>query len=197
MSIPGTPKPYYLKDPLENAIDEFTKKETPSSADLNRVTTIASVQAGVDKYRAAAQHMTLDQLEDEKHDCCRLGCFLEAATGKPRPPKCHAHAIVSGGHSEAAKLRAVLAWHKLRIDDPDNGCWLPENTAATPHPYFPKAVPHSRIHRFNYYQWLRGTIKLETIPDQKKLRWALNFITKQLHDHTFPAYVMLPKGKGL
>lgn len=198
MSIPEQPTAYYLKDNLDNTIESFAKLETPTESDLARVGVAASVQAGIDQYRAAAANMSLDQLEDEKHDSDRLARHLMAETGcTSRPQRCHAHAIVSGGHKEAAKLRAVLAWLKLRIDDPDNGCWLPENTAATPHPLFKNAIPHSRIHRYNYYRWLQTIITLQNMKKQERLRAALRLIARQLQDRTFPPDVMLPKGKGV
>jgi len=195
MTIPNTPKPYYLKDPLDHAIDKFAKKENPTLGDMNNVTMTANVQQGLDKYRKTAETMSRSELQSEKHDCNRLARFLEA-TGSARPSRCHAHAIVSGAHKEAAQLRAVIAWLKFRIDDPDNGCWLPENTAATPHPLFPKAVPHSRIHRYNYYAWLNRIINFQFISNQASLRQALKSIAQQLQERTFPPYVMLPKGKG-
>src|SRR5690554_7426113 len=75
-------------------------------------------------------NMSIEELEDEDHQSSLLAHFL-TISGDPKPhSKCHAHAIVSGAHRYAAELRAVLAWLKLRIDDPANGCWLPENTAA-------------------------------------------------------------------
>jgi len=194
MAIPDIPKPYYLKDPLDHAIDAFSKKDKPTQSDMNNVTVAASVQIGLDKYRKSAETMCRSELRSEKHSCNRLARFLEA-TGKTRPNRCHAHAIVSGGHKEAAQLRAVLAWLKLRIDDPDNGCWLPENTAATPHPLFPKAVPHSRIHRCNYYAWLNKVINFQFTPSQTSLRQTLKLIGRQLQERTLPPYVMLPKGK--
>ncbi len=179
---------------MDHAIDEFAQKDKPTQADMNNVAVSASIQLGLDKYRKAAETMSRLELRSEKHDCNRLARFLEA-TGQPRPNRCHAHAIVSGAHKEAAQLRAVLAWLKLRIDDPDNGCWLPENTAATPHPLFPKAVPHSRIHRYHYYAWLNRIINSQFISNQANLRQALKLIAQQLQERTFPPYVMLPKGK--
>lgn len=197
MPIPESPTAYYLKDQLDNTIDSFAKLESPTEADLARVAVAASVQAGIDQYRAAAAKMSLDQLEEEKHCSDRLARHLMAEAGTAhRPARCHAHAIVSGGHKEAAKLRAVLAWLKLRIDDPDNGCWLPENTAATPHPLFKNAIPHSKIHRYNYYKWLQTIITIQNMKTQDRLRAALKLIARQLQERTFPPDVMLPKGKG-
>lgn len=178
MAIPEPPSAFYQKDALDLSIDNFAQLDNPTEADLARV---ASVQAGIDRYRAAAANMSLDELEAEKHDSNRLANHLMAATGTyRRPARCHAHAIVSGGHKEAARLRAVLAWLKLRIDDPDNGCWLPENAAATPHPMFRNAIPHSRIHRYNYYKWLQTIITIQNMRTQDRLRTALRLIGKQL-----------------
>jgi len=120
-------------------------------------------------------------------------------SGDPRPNKfCHAHAIISGAHTLAAESRAILAWLGVRIDDPDNGCWLPENTAAKTR--MPRrlmsAVPHSRIHRYNYYFWLSQIIST-TLKSQNQLRQALNMIEARLQAGTPPQYVMLPKGTGL
>ena len=192
LPIPESPKPYYEKDALDNAIDVFVKKDKPTQADLDHIGTIATVQVGLDKYRADALNMSRKQLRNEPHDSTRLGRLMEAADGKRRPARCHAHAIVSGAHREAAKLRAVLAWFKLRIDDPDNGCWLPENTKATPHPLFPKAVPHSRIHRAGYYRWLNQIIRQERFADQSQLRIELKRIAQRLQQGTYPSDVMLP-----
>ena len=72
-------------------------------------------------------------LKAETHSSARLANHL-AEECDPRPNKyCHAHAIVAGKHPEAVKLRAVLAWLNMRIDDSHNGCWLPRNTAAKIH----------------------------------------------------------------
>jgi hypothetical protein len=139
--------------------------------------------------------MSFDQFEDEKHNAARLGRFMEVADGKRRPARCHAHAIISGHHRRSARLRGILALLNIRIDDPDNGCWLPENTAATPHPVFPNAVPHSRIHRAGYYRWLTLTIRLGQFTDQAQLRPILKLIARQLQQSTFPPFVMLPKSR--
>jgi len=110
--------------------------------------------------------------------------------------RCNLSICFYGLLSMDASLVVVLAWLKLRIDDPDNGCWLPENTAATPYPLFKNAVPHSRIHRYNYYKWLQSIITLQNMKTQDRLRTALRLIGRQLQERTFPPDVMLPKGKG-
>jgi hypothetical protein len=186
---------YHEKNLLDHVIDQVaTQKNEPSFSDLHKVVVASQVQAGIDKYLSSAKSMSTQELREEEHDSARLGKHLEAV-GKPRLSKCHAHAIVAGKHHNAAIIRALMARLKIRIDDPDNGCWLPENTAATPHPAFPAAVPHSRIHRYNYYFWLRH--RLGSIRKENMFRMDLQLIAQHLQERTMPDYVMLKKGQGL
>lgn len=198
MALPRVPKKYADKDKVERVIDQFATLESPSQGDLNYVKVIAQVERGLDKYRAAAMNMSVDELEDEKHQSDLLAHFM-GASGNPRPhSKCHAHAVISGAHKYAAELRAILAWLRMRIDDPDNGCWLPENTAAKPHmpAYLQSAVPHSRIHRYNYYFWLGTLIDPAITSTQDKLRQTLKMVAMRLQSGSQPDYVMKKKGVG-
>ena len=199
MAFPRVPKKYADKTRVERAIDNYAAMEKPGIGDLNYVDVVAQVERGIDKYRAAALNMTVDELEDERHQSGILAHFL-AASGDPRPhSRCHAHAIVSGAHQYAATLRAIIARFRLRIDDPDNGCWLPENTAAASH--MPKrlknAIPHSRIHRYNYYFWLRREINPYTTQTLGQLRQVLNIIEFRIQSGSYPKYVMNRKSEGL
>jgi len=192
-------KPYALKDKTERIIDQFALLKKPTQADLNRVKVEAQVQFGIEKYRAGAADMEETELIAEKHDSARLSRHMEEACD-PRPNNyCHAHAIVAGKHPEAVKLRAVLAWQKMRIDDAHNGCWLPRNTAAKAHmpARLRNAVPHSRIHRFNYYFWLNTRITLASTPTFDALVHVLGLIEGALQNSAFPSYVMKRKGAGL
>lgn len=199
MAIPYISKPYALKNKTERIVDNFAKLENPTLADLNQVKVEAQVQFGIEQYRAGAANIDEIELEAEKHDSARLARHLEEA-GDPRPNKyCHAHAIIAGNHPEAVKLRAVLAWRKMRIDDSHNGCWLPQNTAAKIHmpARLSNAVPHSRIHRFNYYFWLNSRITLASVPTFEALAHILNLVERALQSSAFPDYVMKRKGVGL
>ncbi|MES2674588.1 MAG: AHH domain-containing protein [Pseudomonadota bacterium] len=199
MAMPHVSKTYALKDKTERIVDNFAILENPTQADLNRVKTEAQVQFGIERYRAGAADIDEIELEAEKHNSARLARHLEEACD-PRPNKyCHAHAIVAGKHPEAVKLRAVLAWRKMRIDDSHNGCWLPENTAAKAHmpARLSNAVPHSRIHRFNYYFWLNSRITLVSASTFEELAGILSRVQNALQSSAFPDYVMKPKGEGL
>ncbi len=106
-----------------------------------------------------------------------------------------AHAIVSGGHPRAVTLRGILAKYKIRIDDPDNGCWLPNNTEAKKKMRSP-AVPHSRIHRKNYYRWMDTYIRFPATNNEAYCRFQLNMIKDRLLKmDSLPDYVMLPAGE--
>ena len=197
MALPKENKKFYQKDRLDLAIDDFAKLDKPTIADLNRVGTIGQVQERLEAYRTQGQKMSIEELEGEKHNSQRMGALM-AASGDPRPHTlCDAHAIISGEHASAAKLRAVLAWFQRRIDDPVNGCWLPRNTAAKAQ--MPRrlrnAVPHSRIHRKHYYQWLETLVNLPLIKSDKMLVQTLEMIELKLQSSTFPERVMLPAGK--
>lgn len=194
MPIPEKISLYHEKNLLDRVIDNMSSQNNAlSSSNLNKVLVAAQIQQGIDNYRHNARNMTEDELLAETHNSALLGWHLEQA-GKKRPPKCHAHAIIAGKHPNAARLRLIMAVLKIRIDDSDNGCWLPENSAATPHPAFPSAPPHSRIHRYNYYSWLVS--RLGGIRNEGLFRTNLQIIADLLQQGTQPKYVMLPKGAG-
>ena len=81
----------------------------------------------------------------------------------------------------------------MRIDDPHNGCWLPENTAAkrVMPPELKDAIPHSRIHRNGYYFWLDTVINLMSTTNTGELTAALKTVETRLQASTMPSYVML------
>ena len=160
---------------------------------------VAQIETKLDEYRNKAQDMSRQELRIEEHQSARLAYHL-ALIGDEKPHNaCHAHAIVSGAHKRAASMRALLAYHKVRIDDAFNGCWLPENTKAKP--YMPErlrnAVPHSRIHRFNYYFWLRQILNPQKAKTPDDVKYTLKTVGHQLQAGTHPDYVMQKKGEGL
>jgi len=139
MPLPYKKTKYYEMDATERAIAIIAYMERPTQRDIHTVKCVAQVQMGIEKYRADAQGMTKEQLKAETHQSQRLGEHM-SQTGDRKPHKlCEAHAIVSGAHPWAAPARAVLARHKIRKDDPVNGCWLPCNTNAKQH--MPAALP--------------------------------------------------------
>lgn len=189
MPLPIRKQPYQEKDSLDHSIDHFVSLEEPTLSDLHRVVVSAQVQEKIDRYRSEYAGKSAEEYVAEQHNSSRLREFL----GTPPHSTCHAHAIVSGDHPRAAAARAVLAWFEMRIDDPHNGCWLPENTAAKKNmpEWLRGAAPHSRIHRNGYYFWLDTIINIPRVTSLKKLVEALREIRTKLQNCTFPSTVML------
>lgn len=189
--------PFYLKDKVDRAIDLFAAKALPTQHDLNQITTAAKVQKGIDNYRAKAKNMTYDEFINEKHRSRRLAKML-ARDGEPRPSKrCDAHAIVSGGHRFADTARGIMARFGMRIDDPDNGCWLPrgeEDKIYMP-PHLRNAVAHNRIHREAYYGWLQTLINRVLIHDITDLTRTLKMVKLRLQSSALPSRIIPPVKK--
>ena len=59
------------------------------------------------------------------------------------------------------------------------------------------AIPHSRIHRYNYYFWLGTLINLNKTPAPDDLKYTLKTIGLQVQAGAQPDYVMLKKGEGI
>src|SRR5690554_1075101 len=83
MALPRNDKKPYQKDRLDLAIDRFARLEKPTRSDLNLVKVTAQVERGLDKYRAAAMNMSIEELEDEDHQSSLLAHFL-TISGDPK-----------------------------------------------------------------------------------------------------------------
>ena len=137
--------------------------------------------------------MTEDEREDEVHDSTRLGDNLRADGIRKPNSYYHAHAIISGNHERAWRLRTILAELEIGVDDSHNGCWLPQSSKYLGQAPYPKAVPHSRIHRANYYMWLSTRFAL--VSDRDKMVNLLRMTRVNLLNSSFPPEVMLKKGE--
>jgi len=216
MQSPKTP--YYLQTALDRAIELFAERDSQKSheklsqqrfchQELGHIKVLAQIEAGLARYREEAKAVdicsqgqasfkaTSKDLREEQHCSEMLGKHLRAV-GKPKPDdRVDAHAMVAGKHVEAAEIRAVMARLRIRVDDPDNGMWMPRRSKDTPHWAFPACPPHSRIHRYNYYFWVRS--HLLHLADEMLFRKTLQLMAKQLHEGHYPDYVMMRKGQGL
>ncbi|MGI9281418.1 MAG: hypothetical protein ACR2PX_17555 [Endozoicomonas sp.] len=115
MFIPQSTLKVFEMTQLDRMIDWYANLEKPCAEDLQRVMVEADVQCQLDKFRTKALNMNSGQLEKERHYSRRLGKNMERAHS-PRPhDACEAHAIVSGGHKDAAVARAILARYKREL----------------------------------------------------------------------------------
>ncbi|GLS25533.1 AHH domain-containing protein [Marinibactrum halimedae] len=196
MAIPSSTLKIYEMTRIDRAIEAFVQIENPKASDLNLIKVQSDIENGLEQYRIGALSMTERERLDEKHCSSKLAAFM-TAEGDTRPhPECHCHAIVSGAHSEAAVLRAVLAWLAVRIDDPRNGCWLPRNTAARSKmpEWLKNAIPHSRIHRKTYYRWLEDNINFTMTPTLNDLVLKLKIIRTCLQQGNVRPDILLDLG---
>lgn len=199
--------PYALQTSLDRAIEDYKDRlaknqklkedharwESFIRHERGRLGVVAAIQAGLAKYREDSLRKDVDELEDEKHSSVRLGDHMRAeGFGRPSP-YWHAHAIVAGGDTRAWQMRAILAECKIGIDDSYNGCWLPSRSTYVGQQPYPKAVPHSRIHRHNYFSWLN--MRFAGVFTEEAARHRLLMTRRNLLHATFPTEVMLRKGK--
>jgi hypothetical protein len=180
-----------MNSPLKKPFNVLDKAKSESMSDkdfevFNRVekrviaASKAKMAGFMAQFRADAGGMSFVQLTQEKHSSKRLGDFLRA-DGHPKPAaKWEAHHIISGSSPFAMSARGVLADEeiKIRIDDPDNGCWMPKTKADARPTIYPNAIGHNRIHRKLYYQWVQNNIELMSTSGQ--VRAFLNTVRMQL-----------------
>jgi hypothetical protein len=89
-------------------------------------------------------------------------------------------AVSLGSHPAAMQARLILADIDImiRIDDPDNGTWMPKTKADARPTIYPNAIGHNRIHRDLYYSWIWNNIAM--ISDPGLVRAFLNRVRLQL-----------------
>lgn len=133
------------------------------NAERGHIKTLAQITVRLEEYEQWVEKTSYENLLcDDTHDSDRLGKNLRAV-GRSKPTdRYDAHAIVSGKHTAAGESRIKLAEYQIGLDEPDNGVWLPRggddarksNNWATP-----KSVPHSRIHRKSYYDFVQDRLR--------------------------------------
>lgn len=195
---------YALQKPVDQAISRLqvgvslsSKKkaglESFIKQELGFIRTMSGIQEGLKAYKKCTAQMDDEARLAEEHCSQTLGIHMRAQ-GMPKPsPRWEAHAIVSGAHGEADVLRAIMALATIRVDDPDNGAWLPKTAADRVGTIFPDAVVHGRIHRWHYYRWLEQIVTFDKT--EPEIRLAMREIRVQLQTSTFPESVMKKKGE--
>ncbi len=156
---------------------------------------MASVEAQLDKYRneykaEADEEKRLELYESEKHHPTQVLENNLRAAGRAKPSARYtAHHLVEGKGRlpVTADVRFTLFLNDIRINDPDNGVWMPRGDADRGHWAMPKAVPHSQIHTHNYERWIHGQI--EHLQSEQEIRGKLQILRAQLKNGTQPAKV--------
>jgi hypothetical protein len=151
---------------LEKAKSESYSKERASQFERieKRFTNVrkAKLKSKLEEFRITGSEMSFLELSSEEHSSELLGKFMRA-NGMPRPgARWETHHLISGNHPEAEASRAIFADEDItmRIDDPDNGCWMPKTKADARPTLYPNAIGHNRIHRERYYNWIFNSISI-------------------------------------
>lgn len=110
--------------------------------------------------RGEKKEMRQAMLNEKHHPTKVLATFMRAS-GRPQPAQNFtAHHLVPGrGRTErAAMARVTLHFYNIRINDPDNGVWLPRTKKDKGHWAMPSAPAHAEIHTHNYELWIAANI---------------------------------------
>ena len=181
---------------VEKLLAEFVKIEKPTTADFAALSTRGKLCDYLDRYRLKAAKLPEEQLKTEQHSSKRLAGYMRRAGDKRPSDRCDCHAMISGRRAEAMELRGLLAWFKMRVDDPHNGCWLPRDWGDRKHMpnYLLNGVPHKRIHHHEYYQWLDARINWMDVTTSSQLVNKLRLVRNALQSGRVPPNVMPKTG---
>ncbi len=185
LEIPEVVASTHLKSPLDLAVEESVKlanslhkqikKNIADGKDVTgkelafrmkehaRLSNMATLQERLDVYRENAKSMTKNEKEKDalkSNTSSILGDHLIAA-GKFKPNiYWQAHHIICAKHASHAFSRSILFSDRLGygINDPDNGCWLPQKHKYALSTHRPKAVGHAYIHTKRYATFVAAMI---------------------------------------
>jgi len=158
---------------------------------------IVDVQVDLQMYRSKGRQATQGnnleiagqqkQLLEEMHHPTEILEKYMRSVPIPKPSANHsAHHITPGIGKTKDAYRARMRIHRfgIRINDPDNGVWLPRATKHTPHWSMPEAKGHNRYHTHGYESWLFR--RLQTKASEEFIRQELRFIGQALQENNLP-----------
>lgn len=199
-------KAYYSKKrqaPPETPEGRLKREKELASAlehlktERRKVAVLAQIQVRLAEYqgwgRQRAAENPFELLEEKHHPTTVLATNMRA-DARPPPSQRHSpHHIVQGKgkHPRTADVRLNLHLYGIRINDPDNGVWMPRTKADKGHWSMPSAAAHSEIHTFNYETWVN--FLLATLEDEVVIRAALVRIRCLLRDGKQPKQVTATK----
>lgn len=192
----------------ENALPDIREKRKRELDKIKRhlenerrlINVLADLQADLDAYReygrgavdkngvSRSEALTRrgELLLEEHHPTETLEKYMRAVPD-PKPSAQHtAHHIVPGKGKTRFAYRARVKLHTsgIRINDPDNGVWLPTKARHTPHWSMPQAKGHLQYHTLGYEQWIAA--RLETKFGELFIRQELRILARFLQENKLP-----------
>jgi|GEM_PF-584619 len=163
---------------------------------------IGEVETRLEEYRLTSRRGDGDTRADSKikrqlmesemyHPTEALEQFMRA-DGRPKPSSKHtAHHIAPGKGKTifAARARARLHFHGVRINDADNGAWMLTYIKDKGHWSMPTANAHREIHTKNYEGWVYRIVNAGM--DEQGVRSGLRRIADLLESGKQPVEVTM------
>ena len=186
-----------LREQLANDPEKLVKKERDFIIyECSKLESLGMLQAKLDEYRASMSNLNASQRAENAFESSnnsdKLGNHLRA-NGLFKPNhKWQAHHIICSQHASHAAARFKLFAH-MGINDPHNGCWLPQKHKHATSTVYPNAVGHNYLHTNKYADWVRREVR--SASDKEDLIRRLRSIRMKLLDAKSLPDILTEKGK--
>lgn len=188
------------KDVRERRKAELQEAKKHLENERRLMESIADVQARLELYRVygrgavhvagesrtKASQREAELLAEEHHPTEILEEFMRAVPN-PKPSSNHtAHHITPGKGKTKFAYRARVRMHLvgIRINDPDNGVWLPRYAKHTPHWSMPESLGHLQYHTEGYEKWVSDKLHMKS--SEAFIRLELQLIAGLLQENKLP-----------
>lgn len=184
--------------PEEKAKPYLTQKELKfRTAEMSRLAAMTDLQMKLDKYRQESKSkkpLALALEADRSDNSSKLGNHLTAVGEFKQNSHWQAHHIVCAKHKSHAQARIALFMIGIGINDPHNGCWLPQKHKHAKGTKYPNAVGHAYIHTNDYADLVRN--RVVGVKKEGVAFSALNSVRLVLHNsRNLPKDILTEKGQ--
>ena len=170
-------------------LTELKKAKVLLDLEHNRIMSMIDVEEQLllreyrDEYRSLTSTDRIEKCSEEEHHPTTVLENNLRRVGRAQPSdRYSAHHIVEGRGkltlSDTKRARLKLFTYNIRINDPDNGVWMPREDKDIGHWAMPKCPPHLRIHTKNYERWVYRSIRY--LSSELELRTQLWSIREDL-----------------
>ena len=181
-------------------LNELSKAKDHLDSEEHRLLSMIAVdsrlQAYRDEHRDLKRKERLQKYKEEEHHPTDMLEQNMRLAGRAQPgPRFTAHHLVEGKGKLPItnEARLKLFRNNIRINDSDNGVWMPMTDKEKGHWAMPHATPHSRIHTHNYERWIYG--QLQPLQTEVEIRVKLGVLRAHLKNGTQPKQVTAPPNK--